>query len=1337
MKIKIFCFLVIVLIALNVLPTNAAATEPYGIAAMLQFDRMAYLKTDVTAGGQSSYDRTGGNRDYSNYLATDSFGDFVLLDLKGPGTIYRLWSTGFSVDGRIKFYFDGETTPRVNMLLIDLFSGKYPPFLTPLVGDSRVSSGGYYSYVPMPFQRSVKISVNGVGKNFYYNIGYHTYSADTPITTWTMSQDTTAVRDLWKRAGTDPKHDAGNTTTAGVANVPAGGAQTILDLAGPRSLSSIKLRVPGVSPGSLDADDILRNVWLRINWDDETTPGVLAPLGSFFGMGQFGFYPTRSLALGIDDSNTLYFYLPMPFAKRAVVQIVNQRLSKTDLTYEIKHQPFTDSFHKVGYLRTQYNVQKHYGNDRTDVLVLDAQGVGHFVGVVDSMEGSRYRFYLEGDERIYIDDNPTPAIHGTGTEDFFNAGWYFLNGSFTLPQHGNTFNDPNSARDRAAAYRLFLQDTIPFTKRIKIGIEHGGENDVDEFAWVLAFYYLKPAGVLPPPVSPSPTLPSSLTPPPISPTPTVVTPSPTPSCVLKNIATINVGGRPKAIAVDPASHRAFVALFDSSSVAVIDTQTNRLLATWQTDGRGNSNGIAFANGRVYVTKRNTAQVSMIDTTTGQFIGNLSVGQLPYGIAAQNNRLWVANFSNGTVSTFALPTHQFIAAPRVGGFAELIALLNDRAYVSFWDAGIAMVDAAGGLRGTIPLGLGTYGVAANSQTNRIYATNRVASSVSVIDANTNTVVQSMRESSAPFALAVNPATNHLFEVLAYDDLVRVRDAATLAFIADLPVGVQGGEGGDGIALVDHQIYVANNQASSVSVISDSCVVAPTPTHTPTATRTHTPSSATPTFTATGTRTPTASPTTPTFTPTHTPTFATATFTPTATPTPTSTPAQTNTPAAGAVRVSEETIVLNTYPYQAAWREVIDPRFNYPFSQFDARVYDSLPKTTVTKAFKLIVLENEYLRLSFLPEIGGRLYQVVFKPTGQKVFYNNAVLKPSPWGPSQQSGWLAVGGMEWALPVDEHGYAWGVPWQYTLEQFADRATITFADSQAADRVRARIAVTLPAGAAYFSVRPRIENQTTSSVAVQFWLNAMLALDSKNVRAETEFILPSSQVFVHSTGDTSIPRQYVPPDGATSPAAPMPWPVVDGHDLSRYGNWRDYLGVFATAPAQNFTGAYNHANDLGIARLFPADRAPGVKLFGWSSRFGSRVLWTDDESDYFELWGGLPRTFFRNDDVVLAAGEAREWDEFWMPFVRTGGLSAATTRAVLGLTVNESYRVTVGVAVTQANTRGTLILARDGSEVKRWSLALDPANTFREQLDAPRGGKYTLRFVAEDGSVIAETK
>ncbi len=470
--------------------------EQYGLAAMLQFERLPFLRTNILAGGQSSYDRTGGNRDWSNYLYTDANGDVVLCDLKGPGTIYRVWVTGFNRSiARLKFYFDDETTSRVDMLMNTLFAGETAPFLKPLVGDDTASSGGYYCYVPMSFQRGIKITASGTsGTNFYYNVNYHLYSPDTMVCTWTTTEDNLAVRALWNRVTQDPKPDDGNTTATGIVNLGVGATQTMFQVDGPRALSSIKLRVPGVvaTPSSA-VWDILNGTWIRIYWDNESNPSVSAPLGSFFGIGQFGTYRAKSLAAGLDDSNALYIYFPMPFEKHARIELFNSRgVALNGITYEVKHKAFNDSFAHVGYFKTQFNNQIHTEGDGTDVTILDTEGTGHCVGVVLSIKGEANRLYLEGDERIYIDDNRSPAIHGTGTEDFFNGGWYYRNGPFSLPVHGLAANVHDASFDRTAQYRLFLADAIPFNKRLTVGIEHGQTNDVAEEAWALAYYYHKP-----------------------------------------------------------------------------------------------------------------------------------------------------------------------------------------------------------------------------------------------------------------------------------------------------------------------------------------------------------------------------------------------------------------------------------------------------------------------------------------------------------------------------------------------------------------------------------------------------------------------------------------------------------------------------------------------------------------------------------------------------------------------------------------------------------------------------------------------------------------------------
>jgi hypothetical protein len=477
--------------------------EPYGLAAIVAFDRLPYLKTATLAGGQSSYDRTGGNDDFVKYNGPSDVSQRVILDLKGPGTVYRLWFTGFDRGNEgadINFYIDGDPIQRAPRLLRDLFSGAIAPFLPPLAGNK---SAGYYSYVPLPFQESIRITTNGKaeGTTFYYNIGYHRYAPGTRVTSWAGTEDITedyiGAKALWNNAGKIPTLNLDTTGVNGTASLASNDVAVLLDAPGPGSLSAVRLRLNR-------HPNILNNVWLRISWDRRPEPSVNAPLSTCFALGPFaGARNSRSLAVGVDDEGWMYLYFPMPFRTHARVELLNMCGCRVDgIEYDISRTPFNDDFSKVGYFTTAYG---HRPFGRSSITILEVEGTGHLVGVVESIEGPQLAdqdapfcrhvnelCYLEGDERIYVDDSRTPAIHGTGTEDFFNAGWYFGTGPFDAPVHGCTVNAVIDGRGITSAYRLFLQDAVPFRKHLRVSMEHGPQNDVPVFAWTLAYYYYQP-----------------------------------------------------------------------------------------------------------------------------------------------------------------------------------------------------------------------------------------------------------------------------------------------------------------------------------------------------------------------------------------------------------------------------------------------------------------------------------------------------------------------------------------------------------------------------------------------------------------------------------------------------------------------------------------------------------------------------------------------------------------------------------------------------------------------------------------------------------------------------
>jgi hypothetical protein len=463
------------------------------------------------------------------------------------------------------------------------------------------------------------------------------------------------------------------------------------------------------------------------------------------------------------------------------------------------------------------------------------------------------------------------------------------------------------------------------------------------------------------------------------------------------------------------------------------------------------------------------------------------------------------------------------------------------------------------------------------------------------------------------------------------------------------------------------------------------------------------------------------------------------TPSDAPSATVTARTTPTTVSASVSVLDSSVNFAAYPFEQFLQSRRDLNYDLTFSALDRGKYDQAASvqalTLTTRIVHAVILENRFLRLTFLPDLGGRLFQITFKPTNQNLLYNNRVLKPTAWGPANQGGWLAVGGMEWAFPVNEHGYEWGTPWEYHVDLHSDGVSLSLSDTLAKDRVQAHIVVFLPDDAAYIWIHPEIVNPTTKPQSLQFWINTQLSLGaSKNVSPSTEFILPTDSVYIHSTGDQFIPGANVPRGSASSPSAPVAWSQIGGRDLSRYANWDDFLGVFAADLTQTFVGAYNHDAALGIARTFPPRQAPGVKLFAFGPRFCCRSEFSDDGSDYFELWGGLPRTFFPSDNVTLGPGETRMWDEYWVPFAQTGGLSVATRDAVLFVASdNGSARVSAYSAISRA---GTLVLSKDGSEVKRWPVMLAPGVPF--SATTPVGaGHLQLRLLDADGNTVTESQ
>ena len=265
-------------------------------------------------------------------------------------------------------------------------------------------------------------------------------------------------------------------------SVPPSKKAIIGEVEGPGYISRVWFTIASQDP------DVLRKTILRFYWDGEDDPSVEAPFGDLFGVGFSEYVHHYSLMHGMTSGGYLCYW-PMPFESRAKLEVLNMS------DREIRNLYFNIQYHKLDVLddhAARFHAKWRRENPTTigkNYTILEARGSGHFVGCVLNMQSfdKGSLICLEGDEMIYIDGEEAPSIHGTGTEDYFGGGYYFSNGCFHSPFQGLTLFDAVNAR--VSAYRLHVLDAIPFEKSIRVTMEHGHDNMLQEDYSSLAYWY--------------------------------------------------------------------------------------------------------------------------------------------------------------------------------------------------------------------------------------------------------------------------------------------------------------------------------------------------------------------------------------------------------------------------------------------------------------------------------------------------------------------------------------------------------------------------------------------------------------------------------------------------------------------------------------------------------------------------------------------------------------------------------------------------------------------------------------------------------------------------------
>jgi hypothetical protein len=464
-----------------------------GIEQLVRLDRLAEFHRSTQVASISSYDRTGGNDDGfgGKYSFVRKEGDaLVLADLQGPGVIYRIW-TPTPTDDWMEFYFDGEAVPRIRVRFRELFLGMHPSFPRPLVG---YGAGGFYSYRPLSYQRSCKVLIRAARVQFY-QINYASYTSDAKVESFVTEPSQRIRASLEKAKALFAASGSDISTYVIPAQSSVECLRERVELAPGQTVTAFQANRPGrivgirVSPASVLAGKA-RDIVLKAHWDKDPQPAIHVPVGDFFGYA-WGQPAMKSLLIGT-NRQVNYCYWPMPFDRCAHIELVDERTQGPTLSIdaEVLFVPVPRKANE-GEFYALWRRENPTTKGRPFTFI-ETQGRGHLVGCIQQSQGmeSGSTYFFEGDDQTTIDGQP--VIHGTGSEDFYNGGWYDVPGrwetSRSFPLSGCLAYQKHLAR--TGGYRIMLGDAYAYGQSILQTIEHAPtENDqINDYCGVTFLY---------------------------------------------------------------------------------------------------------------------------------------------------------------------------------------------------------------------------------------------------------------------------------------------------------------------------------------------------------------------------------------------------------------------------------------------------------------------------------------------------------------------------------------------------------------------------------------------------------------------------------------------------------------------------------------------------------------------------------------------------------------------------------------------------------------------------------------------------------------------------------
>ena len=427
----------------------------------------------------------------------------------------------------------------------------------------------------------------------------------------------------------------------------------------------------------------------------------------------------------------------------------------------------------------------------------------------------------------------------------------------------------------------------------------------------------------------------------------------------------------------------------------------------------------------------------------------------------------------------------------------------------------------------------------------------------------------------------------------------------------------------------------------------------------------------------------------------------------------------------VRIWEEDVVIPTYEAGKADR---NPMFleKRVYQGSSGKLYpypttEEISFTRTDKVWHAVWLENDYLKVMVLPELGGRIQRALDKTNNYDFVYYNQVIKPALVGLA--GPWIS-GGIEFNWP-QHHRPTTYMPVDHVISKHEDGSmTLLCNDIDQMYGTKGITSFTLYPDKAYIEIRGQLYNRTNLPQTFLWWANPAVPVNDN-----TQSVFPTDVHFVMDHGKRDVSRFPI------ARGVYYKHDYSEGVDISRYKNIPVPTSYMAEKSSYDFVGGYDYGVEAGLLHVADHHVSPGKKQWTWGcgdfGRAWDRNL-TDEDGPYIELMCGV-FTDNQPDFSWLKPFEEKTFTQYFMPYKKVGQVKNATIDAAVNLERKADGSAHVIVYATAPHEAATVELYVDGCLAFSRQTQLSPVNIFEETFATDAQKDTQLRVVVRDAEKV----